>query len=335
MITEKLLSFARETLNIEIIEAQRMHDRLDNSIVTACQLLLACKGKVIVAGMGKSGHIGKKIAASLTSTGTPAFFLHPSEALHGDFGVIETRDVIMLISYSGKTRELDVLLPLLEESQIPIIALTGNLSSSLARAATCVLNVHVEREACPMGVAPTSSAVNTLMMGDALTMALMRHRGFSLEQFARSHPGGYLGAKLLNRVHHVMRRGNQIPRITDQETVMDAIFELSRTGLGLTIICESENQIAGVFTDRDLRRWLLNGRKLSAPITAVMTNPCHLFSSDWCIASALEIMHKQRITTAPVVDPKGKLVGVINTHDLYQAEISYRGILPSTMNETS
>ncbi|MEN3260401.1 arabinose-5-phosphate isomerase GutQ [Sodalis endosymbiont of Spalangia cameroni] len=321
MSDERLLAFARETLDIEISEAQRMRDRLDGSLVTACRLLLACEGKVIVAGMGKSGHIGKKIAASLASTGTPAFFVHPAEALHGDLGMIDARDVVVFISYSGRARELDTLLPLLAESQIPVIALTGNLTSPLAQGAACVLNISVAREACPMGLAPTSSAVNTLMMGDALAMALMRQRDFGPEQFARSHPGGSLGAQLLNRVHHVMRRGERIPRIAVQGTVMDAMFELSRTGLGLTAVCDPADRVVGVFTDGDLRRWLVKGRALTAPIADAMTTPGYRLPLDWRAGAALEALHQQQITAAPVVDADGDLVGAINMHDLHQAGI--------------
>ncbi|WMQ73360.1 MAG: Arabinose 5-phosphate isomerase GutQ [Sodalis sp.] len=298
-----------------------MRDRLDGSVVTACRLLLACEGKVIVAGMGKSGHIGKKIAASLASTGTPAFFVHPAEALHGDLGMIDARDVVVFISYSGRTRELDTLLPLLTESQIPVIVLTGNLTSPLAQGAACVLNISVEREACPMGLSPTSSAVNTLMMGDALTMALMRQRDFGLEQFARSHPGGSLGAQLFNRVHHVMRRGERIPRIAVQGTVMDAMFELSRTGLGLTAVCGPADRLVGVFTDGDLRRWLVKGQALTVPIADAMTTPGYRLPLDWRAGAALEALHQQQITAAPVVDAKGDLVGAINMHDLHQAGI--------------
>lgn len=321
MSDERLLAFARETLDIEIDEARRMRDRLDGSIVTACRLLLACEGKVIVAGMGKSGHIGKKIAASLASTGTPAFFVHPAEAVLGDLGMIDGRDVVVLISYSGRARELNTLLPIFSESQIPLIALTGNLSSPVAGAAACVLNISVEREACPMGLAPTSSAVNTLMIGDALAMALMRKRGFSPEQFARSHPGGTLGAELLNRVHHVMRRGNRIPRIAVDGTVMDAMFELSRTGLGLTAVCDPSDRVLGVFTDGDLRCWLVKGRMLTDPIADAMTTPGYRLPLDWQAGSALEAMHQQQITAAPVVDVQGYLVGAINMHDIYQAGV--------------
>ncbi|MDX5629433.1 MULTISPECIES: arabinose-5-phosphate isomerase GutQ [unclassified Brenneria] len=321
-MNERLLTFARETLEIEITEAQRMLERLDTRFVDACKLLLECAGKVVVSGMGKSGHIGKKIAASLASTGTPAFFVHPAEALHGDLGMIGPQDVVIFISYSGRAQELNVLLPLLAESRIPVIALTGNAESPLGLAASCVLDVGVTREACPMGLAPTSSAVNTLMMGDALAMALMRHRGFSAEQFARSHPGGSLGARLLNRVHHIMRSGDRLPRVEQTASVMDAMLELSRTGLGLIVVCDDENRVAGVFTDGDLRRWLVKGNALDTVITRAMTSPGYQLPAEWRAAAALEALHEQHISAAPVVDSEGKLVGAINLHDLHAAGVA-------------
>ncbi|TCL03589.1 arabinose 5-phosphate isomerase [Sodalis ligni] len=318
---EELLSYALETLDIELAEARRMRDRLDGSIVRACRLLLDCRGKVVVSGMGKSGHIGKKIAASLASTGTPAFFVHPAEALHGDLGMIGAQDAVIFISYSGRARELDLILPLLAESAIPLIAITGSGDSPLARAAACVLDVGVEREACPMGLAPTSSAVNTLMMGDALAMSLMRFRGFNAEQFARSHPGGSLGARLLNRVYHLMRGGERLPLIACRGSVMDAMLELSRTGLGLVVVCDERQRVAGVFTDGDLRRWLLKGRTLDDPIIDAMSRPGYVLPAQWRAGAALEALHQRHISAAPVVDEEGRLVGAINLHDLHQAGI--------------
>ncbi len=316
-----LLSYARQTLDIELAEARRMRDRLDGSIVRACRLLLDCRGKVVISGMGKSGHIGKKIAASLASTGTPAFFVHPAEALHGDLGMIGGQDVVVFISYSGRARELDLILPLLAESAIPLVAMTGDSGSPLAQAADCVLDVGVEREACPMGLAPTASAVNTLMMGDALAMALMRYRRFNAEQFARSHPGGSLGARLLNRVFHIMRSGERLPAMARRGTVMDAMLELSRTGLGLVAVCDEQRRVAGVFTDGDLRRWLVKGRTLNEPIGEAMSRPGYLLPAQWRAGAALEALHQQHITAAPVVDEEGRLVGAINLHDLHQAGI--------------
>jgi len=295
--------------------------RLDDNFLCACRLLLNCTGKTVISGMGKSGHIGKKIAASLASTGTPAFFVHPAEALHGDLGMIGSEDVMIFISYSGRAKELDLILPLLKENQTRLIAITGGKDSPLALAADCVLDISVEREACPMGLAPTSSAVNTLMMGDALAMALMRHRGFGAEDFARSHPGGSLGARLLNRVHHLMRTGDRLPVVDSRKNVMDAMLELSRTGLGLIAVCDASLHVAGVFTDGDLRRWLVKGNSLNDPLGSAMSRPGYLLPAQWRAGEALEALHQQHISAAPVVDSEGVLVGAINLHDLHQAGI--------------
>ncbi|HDJ1439379.1 TPA: arabinose-5-phosphate isomerase GutQ [Serratia rubidaea] len=316
-----LLTFARETLEIELAEAQRLLARLDDNFVRACELLLNCHGKAVISGIGKSGHIGKKIAASLASTGTPAFFLHPAEALHGDLGMIGPNDVMIFISYSGRAKELDLILPLLAESRIPVIAITGGKASPLAQAAACVLDISVEREACPMGLAPTSSAVNTLMIGDALAMALMRQRGFNAEDFARSHPGGSLGARLLNRVHHLMRTGDRLPKVQESADVMAAMLELSRTGLGLVAVCDERQKVVGVFTDGDLRRWLVQGNKLEDPLSPAITRPGYRLPEQWRAGEALEALHEQHISAAPVVNVEGELVGALNLHDLHQAGI--------------
>ena len=316
-----LLTFARETLEIELAEAQRLLARLDENFVRACELLLNCRGKAVISGIGKSGHIGKKIAASLASTGTPAFFLHPAEALHGDLGMIGPNDVMIFISYSGRAKELDLILPLLAESRIPVIAITGGNASPLAQAAACVLDISVEREACPMGLAPTSSAVNTLMIGDALAMALMRQRGFNAEDFARSHPGGSLGARLLNRVHHLMRTGDRLPKVQESADVMAAMLELSRTGLGLVAVCDERQKVVGVFTDGDLRRWLVQGNTLEDPLSPAITRPGYRLPEQWRAGEALEALHEQHISAAPVVNVEGELVGALNLHDLHQAGI--------------
>ncbi|WP_411704016.1 arabinose-5-phosphate isomerase GutQ [Edaphovirga cremea] len=316
-----LLEYARETLEIELTEARRLLDRLDDNFLRACELLLNCQGKAVISGIGKSGHIGKKIAASLASTGTPAFFVHPAEALHGDLGMIGSHDVMIFISYSGRAKELDMILPMLAESGIPVIAITGGKDSPLSNGAACVLDISVEREACPMGLAPTSSTVNTLMMGDALAMALMRSRGFGAEDFARSHPGGSLGARLLNRVHHLMRTGDRLPVVDQHCTVMDAMLELSRTGLGLVAVCDSASQVVGVFTDGDLRRWLVKGHTLEESLGDAITRPGFRLPAQWRAGEALEALHEHHIGAAPVVDVNGKLVGALNLHDLHQAGI--------------
>jgi arabinose 5-phosphate isomerase len=286
-----LLAFARETLEIELTEAQRLLARLDDNFVCACELLLNCRGKAVISGIGKSGHIGKKIAASLASTGTPSFFVHPAEALHGDLGMIGADDVVVFISYSGRAKELDLILPLLAENGIPVIAVTGGKESPLAQGAASV------------------------------AMALMRQRGFNAEDFARSHPGGSLGARLLNRVHHLMRTGDRLPRVSESANVMEAMLELSRTGLGLVAVCDAQQRVVGVFTDGDLRRWLVKGNSLQDPLSPAITRPGYRLPEQWRAGEALEALHEQHISAAPVVDMDGVLVGALNLHDLHQAGI--------------
>ncbi|OTQ30297.1 arabinose-5-phosphate isomerase GutQ [Gilliamella apicola] len=318
----KLLQYGRELLKLELQEAQKLPDRLGKDFVEACQLILSNKGKVVVSGIGKSGHIGKKIAASLASTGSPAFFMHPSEALHGDLGMITKNDVAILISYSGRAKEFNFILPILSAMNVPVIAITGGLDSPLAKSARAVLDISIEQEACPMGLAPTSSSTNTLLMGDALAIAVMRARGFKEEDFARSHPAGSLGAKLLNHVKDVMRQGDLVPKIPHTATVFDAMLELSRTGVGLVAICQDNNKIAGVFTDGDLRRLLLKNGTLQDSISSVMTSPGFQIPESWKAVEALKSFNDHNITAAPVVNSAGELVGALNIHDLHQAGIS-------------
>ena len=304
-MSEALLNAGRQTLMLELQEASRLPERLGDDFVRAANIILHCEGKVVVSGIGKSGHIGKKIAATLASTGTPAFFVHPAEALHGDLGMIESRDVMLFISYSGGA----------------LLAMTGKPTSPLGLAAKAVLDISVEREACPMHLAPTSSTVNTLMMGDALAMAVMQARGFNEEDFARSHPAGALGARLLNKVHHLMRRDDAIPQVALTASVMDAMLELSRTGLGLVAVCDAQQQVQGVFTDGDLRRWLVGGGALTTPVNEAMTVGGTTLQSQSRAIDAKEILMKRKITAAPVVDENGKLTGAINLQDFYQAGI--------------
>lgn len=317
----KLLQYGRELLELELYEAQKLPTRLGDDFVKACELILSIKGKVVVSGIGKSGHIGKKIAASLASTGTPAFFMHPSEALHGDLGMVTENDIVILISYSGRAKEFNLIFPILKEMKVPVIAITGGLTSPLAKSADALLDISIEKEACPMGLAPTSSSTNTLLMGDALAIALMRIKEFKEEDFARSHPAGSLGAKLLNHVKDVMRTGERVPKISEHTTVFDAMLELSRTGLGLVAVCNQNNQIIGVFTDGDLRRLLLNHGTLQDEITHVMTKPGYRLPESWKAIEALKSFNDHNITAAPVVDHDGKLVGALNIHDLHLAGI--------------
>ncbi|WJD49469.1 arabinose-5-phosphate isomerase GutQ [Enterobacter sp. PGRG2] len=320
-MSEHLLNTARQTLLLELQEASRLPERLGDDFVRAASAILHCEGKVIVSGIGKSGHIGKKIAATLASTGTPAFFVHPAEALHGDLGMIESRDLLLFISYSGTAKELDLIIPRLEEKGVALLAMTGKSRSPLALAAKAWLDISVEREACPMHLAPTSSTVNTLMMGDALAMAVMQARGFNEEDFARSHPAGALGARLLNKVHHLMRTGDALPQVQLDTSVMDAMLELSRTGLGLVAVCDSAQHVQGVFTDGDLRRWLVGGGKLDAAVRDAMTPGGVTLQAQSRAIDAKEILMKRKIAAAPVVDENGVLTGAINLQDFYQAGI--------------
>ncbi len=262
----------------------------------------------------------KRQAATLASTGTPAFFVHAAEALHGDLGMIESRDVLLFISYSGSAKELDLILPQLKERSVTVLAMTGKSLSPLALAADAVLDISVEREACPMLLAPTSSTVNTLMLGDALAMAVMQARGFNEEDFARSHPAGALGARLLNKVHHLMRK-EDIPHVRIDATVMDAMLELSHTGMGMVAVCGDAAEILGIFSDGDLRRWLVAGGALDANISDAMTKGGITLNAGSRAIDAKEVLMKRKISAAPVVDDSGKLVGAINLQAFYQAGI--------------
>lgn len=319
---DKFLQYGRELLELELYEAQKLSGRLGDDFIKACNFILDTKGKVVLSGIGKSGHIGKKIAASLASTGSPAFFMHPSEALHGDLGMITENDVAIFISYSGRAKEFNLILPTLTKMKVPVIAITGGLNSPLAMAAQAVLDISIEKEACPMGLAPTSSSTNTLLMGDALAISVMRKRGFKEEDFARSHPAGSLGAKLLNYVKDIMRKDTLVPKIAKTATVFDAMLELSRTGLGLVAVCDDKNKIIGVFTDGDLRRLLLKKGTLQDEIVDVMNSPGYRLPENWKAVEALKSFSDHNITAAPVVNADGELVGALNIHDLHQAGIS-------------
>ena len=316
-----LLEAGRQTLMLELHEASKLPDRLGDDFIKAAEAIIHCKGKLIVSGIGKSGHIGKKLAATFASTGTPAFFVHPAEALHGDLGMVESQDVMLFISYSGGAKELDLIIPRLEEKSVVLLAMTGKSHSPLGLAAKAVLDISVEREACPMRLAPTSSTVNTLMMGDALAMAVMQARGFNEEDFARSHPAGALGARLLNKVHHLMRRDADVPQVSIHASIMDAMLELSRTGLGLVAVCDELLQVKGVFTDGDLRRWLVGGGALADNVSLAMTVNGTTLNAQSRAIDAKEQLMKKKISAAPVVDDNGQLVGAINLQNFYQAGI--------------
>ncbi|PLR35629.1 arabinose 5-phosphate isomerase GutQ [Chimaeribacter coloradensis] len=318
---EQILIAARQTIETELREATSLPERLDDDFLRACELILACSGKVIVSGIGKSGHIGRKIAATLASTGTPAFYVHPAEALHGDLGMIAAGDVVVLISYSGHAAEFRRMMPLLKALPVSVIAFTGNRASPLGEAADCCINIHVENEACPLGLAPTSSAVNTLIMGDAMAIALMRTRNFSEQDYARTHPAGSLGTKLLCRVQDIMRTEAKVPLVQATATVHDALFELTRTGLGLVAVTVGDRRLAGVFTDGDLRRWLLKGGALSSPVQDAMTFPGFSLSASQLAAEAQALLQERRISAAPVTSDTGQVIGAINAHDIREAGI--------------
>lgn len=318
---ELVICAARETIQTELREASSLTERLDDDFLHACQRILACEGKVIVSGIGKSGHIGRKIAATLASTGTSAFYVHAAEALHGDLGMIAGGDVVILISYSGHAAEFRRIMPLLKALPVCVIAFTGNLASPLAEAADHCIDVHVKQEACPLGLAPTSSAVNTLIMGDALSIAVMRARNFSEEDYARTHPAGSLGMRLLCRVRDIMRTDARIPLVQPTSTVYDALFELTRTGLGMVAVTVGDRRMLGVFTDGDLRRWLLKGGALSSPVKDAMTSPGFTLPATQLAAEAKTLLQERRISSAPVISHDGCVIGAISSLDISEAGI--------------
>ena len=318
-----LLASARKALKIEAEAVAALLPKLGESFVTACHICLSCAGRVVVSGMGKSGHIAGKIAATLASTGTPSFFLHPAEAGHGDLGMITRTDVVIAISNSGETPELVVLLPHLKRLGVPIIVMTGKPVSTLGKAATAVLDVSVPQEACPLNLAPTASTTATLAMGDALAVAMLDARGFTEKDFAHSHPGGSLGRRLLLHVEDLMHKGEDVPRVRADTALREGLLEMSRKKLGMTVVVDAGDRILGVFTDGDLRRALDNTALdvRTALMSAVMTaNPKHIGPRELA-AEAVHIMEKYRITALPVADEHGKLVGALNVHDLFRAGV--------------
>jgi arabinose-5-phosphate isomerase len=285
-------------------------------------MLLACTGRVVVSGMGKSGHVGGKIAATLASTGTPAFFLHPAEASHGDLGMVTKGDVVLAISYSGETAELLTILPLFKRMGAPLIAMTGNPASTLGREADVHLDISVPAEACPLNLAPTASTTATLAMGDALAVALLKHRGFTEADFARSHPGGSLGRRLLLHVTDVMRRGDELPRVGPDTPLTEGLLEMSRKRLGLTAVVDGDDRVLGIFTDGDLRRALdrradIHGSRMSE----VMTRNPRSIGPNELAAEAVLLMEKHAVNGLLVLDDSGRLVGALNVHDLLRAGV--------------
>jgi len=296
--------------------------RLDARFAEACQLCLACQGRVVVTGMGKSGHIARKVAATLASTGTPAFFLHPAEAGHGDLGMITRSDLLLALSNSGETPEIVLLLPQLKRLGVPLITLTGHPASTLGRTAAVVLDVSVPEEACPLNLAPTASTTATLAMGDALAVALLEARGFTKQDFALAHPGGSLGRRLLLHVEQVMRTGEAVPRVRPDTSLRDGLLEMSRKGLGMTVVVDETDRMVGIFTDGDLRRTLDGQIDVHATrMSAVMTQSGKSIPARALAAEAVHLMELHRITALPVIDAQGKLIGALNVHDLLRAGV--------------
>lgn len=297
-------------------------ERIDQNFSKACELLLACQGRIVVLGMGKSGHIGSKIAATLASTGTPAFFVHPGEANHGDMGMITSKDVVLIISNSGETPELLNIIPIIKRLKIPLITLTGQPKSTLAKIATINLNVSVSKEACPLGLAPTSSTTTTLVMGDALAIALLDTRGFTSADFALFHPGGTLGRRLLLHIDDIMHTGNEIPIVKEDCLLDKALIEITQKSLGMTAVVNHEGALSGIFTDGDLRRVLDASHDIHTTLIAnVMTHNCKTTHPKLLAAEAVQIMQEHEITSLLVLDEKRKPVGVIHMHDLLRAGV--------------
>lgn len=320
--SQPLLASGRRALAIEARAVESLQARIDEGFAAACRLCLACKGRVVVTGMGKSGHVARKIAATLASTGTPAFFLHPAEAGHGDLGMITRTDLVLALSNSGETPELIVLLPHLKRLGVPLIVMAGKTDSTLGRAAAVTLDVSVPEEACPLNLAPTASTTATLAMGDALAVTLLEARGFTKQDFARSHPGGSLGRQLLLHVEDLMRTGDAIPRVAPGEKLRDGLLEMSRKALGMTVIVSPENRVLGIFTDGDLRRTFDKQLDVhTTPMSAVMTPHCKTIGPRELAAEAVHLMEVYRITALPVVDEQGQLVGALNVHDLFRAGV--------------
>lgn len=321
----RLLAMARETLQIEVDALVALADRIDGRFAQAVERLMACSGRVVVTGMGKSGHIGRKIAATLASTGTPAMFVHPAEASHGDLGMITPQDVVLGISNSGESEELSAILPLIKRMGVPLIAFTGKADSTLARHADVVLDTAVAKEACPHNLAPTASTTAQLALGDALAVALLDARGFKADDFARSHPGGSLGRKLLTHVSDVMRSGDGVPQVTESAPLMDLMREMSAKGLGMSAVVDAGGQVRGIFTDGDLRR-LIERSGSSTDLRALLArdvmhpNP-RTVGADALAVEAADLMEASRITSVLVVDREGALVGALNSNDLMRAKV--------------
>jgi arabinose-5-phosphate isomerase len=317
------MTLAKAVLDNEAGAVAAMKAQINEVFVKACQLMLECEGRIIVMGMGKSGHIGGKVAATLASTGSPAFFVHPGEASHGDMGMITRKDVVLVFSNSGETDEIRTLLPLIKRLGVPLVALTGNPHSTLAKAADAHINVKVEKEACPLGLAPTTSTTVALAMGDALAISLLEQRGFTADDFAFSHPAGQLGRRLLLHVRDIMHTGEAIPKIHSQASLREALIEMTNKSLGMTVIVDNGDKITGVFTDGDLRRLLDHGEVniSTIAIADVMIKNCKTGTQDMLASEVLAMMEKHKINALPIIDAENCLVGAINFQDLLRAGV--------------
>lgn len=322
-MSSAFIDCAQRTLDIEIAAVTALKARIDHNFEKACQLMLECKGRVVVTGMGKSGHIGSKIAATLASTGTPSFFVHPGEASHGDLGMITPNDVVLALSNSGTTAEIITIVPLIKRMGAKLVSMTGNVNSPLAKASEAHLDASVSREACPHGLAPTSSTTVALVLGDALAVSLLEARGFTPEDFAFSHPGGALGRKLLLKVSDIMSKGAEVPIVHHSVLIKDALFEMNAKGLGMTTIVDDNGKLEGIFTDGDLRRYLDVADDIkSTPVARVMTRNSKTIAADVLAAEALNVIEKNRITALVVTDAQQKPVGIIHMHHILKAGIA-------------
>jgi len=323
MTDSTLLTMGRAVLETEAQALLDLHARLDGEFIAASRILLGCQGRIVVSGMGKSGHIGSKIAATLASTGSPAFFVHPGEASHGDLGMITKQDVLLALSYSGETAELATLLPIIKRLGVPLVAMTGRPQSTLAQAADVHLDVSVAKEACPLNLAPTASSTATLAMGDALAIALLDARGFTADDFARSHPGGSLGRRLLVHVGDIMRTGNALPRVESSASLSSALLEITSKGMGMTAITDADNRIAGIYTDGDLRRSFERGVDVhTTGVADVMSAHPQTIAPGALAAEALTLMQDRKINAVLVSTDGVHLDGALNMHDLLTAGVA-------------
>ena len=322
LVRDESIAIARDVLEIEAKAISALIPLLDERFTEAVQIILACRGRVVVSGIGKSGHVAHKIASTLASTGTPAFFVHPTEASHGDLGMITREDVFIGLSNSGESAELLAIVPLIKRQGAKLISLSGNAGSSLAKEADVNLYASAEKEACPLNLAPTASTTAALALGDALAVAVMQAKGFTRDEFARSHPGGALGRKLLTHVRDVMRTGESMPRIGQQATLMEAMLEMTRGRMGMTAVLDEDERVIGIFTDGDLRRTLGKGADLrTTRIADVMSGQPRTIAPERLAAEAVEIMERNNVNQILVVDESDRLLGALNMHDLFKAKV--------------